>query len=521
MHGVKRVIVFCIMTTILPTILIVVPLYLRHSLFADVTYTVAESDIITIVDGVSSVFCESHSLKMNSSFSAFQSEEFPIKSNKRKHIRLKKSMILPDDTLEYWGFYLLKGATVTLKVCSRYEGSRILVVRGERFLKTCGLLEHNIKKFGATLDKDHNQVKVTFDAPAQEIIGQEDEDAGVDKNKGSEVSSIEVTDFIKRKLGKNKNITERLPRGYINDNNYDKNNKNKNRTYVSHINDIQNVNFDKNTENLILTNEQIQKDIDLKQEDSDIKQEDIGMKQDDLKVKQINIDIKQVVDMKQKYINFKPESNSPKKHNKRHIHSKHHGLTRSKHKKHSKRHRRDIGQILDGKISHGGNAINYTDHDESSTSSFETSLLTCYNGQILLTQDFLPSESCTDVHYLEKSAHLEAVHEVASDGYYYYIFYSDNDIVSNDIHAVFDIYKPTYQYTNMTKSKGCINKTECNFPISFWSNELVIVEIPTKDGIEHEDDDISYLVSTCHPRMSVYMIFPITVMFLIMGCAFL
>lgn len=185
--------------------------------------------------------------------------------------------------------------------------------------------------------------------------------------------------------------------------------------------------------------------------------------------------------------------------------------------------KRDTGQKLDGGINHGGNALNYTyiESDESSVSSFETNLLTCYDGQILLAQGFTPSVQCTDVHYLEKTGHLEAVHDVLSDGYYYYIFYSDNDYISNDIHAIFDIYKPTYRYTNTSKTKECINSTECLFPIKFWSDETVIVEVPTRDGIEHEEDDITYLISTCQPRMSVYIIFPVSVLFLILGCAFL
>jgi hypothetical protein len=57
---------------------------------------------------------------MNSSFHAFQLAGMPDLSPNRKHIRLKKSMSLPDDTLEYWGFYLLKGSTVILSACSRF-----------------------------------------------------------------------------------------------------------------------------------------------------------------------------------------------------------------------------------------------------------------------------------------------------------------------------------------------------------------------------------------------------------------
>lgn len=161
MHGVKRVITFCILTAVLPASLIILPLYLRHTVFADVVYPIAESDIIEIRDGISSVFCQRHSLQMNSSFNAFQLNQKPEISQIRKHIRLKKSMVLPDDTLEYWGFYLLKGATVALKVCSRYDGSRILVVKGERNLRTCGLLEHNKNKFGPHFNSEHGQVLVS------------------------------------------------------------------------------------------------------------------------------------------------------------------------------------------------------------------------------------------------------------------------------------------------------------------------------------------------------------------------
>lgn len=58
---------------------------------------------------------------MNSTFSAFQMSGIPeVSTSSRKHIQLKKSMKLPDDTLEYWGFYLPKGSTVHLSVCARY-----------------------------------------------------------------------------------------------------------------------------------------------------------------------------------------------------------------------------------------------------------------------------------------------------------------------------------------------------------------------------------------------------------------
>lgn len=176
---------------------------------------------------------------------------------------------------------------------------------------------------------------------------------------------------------------------------------------------------------------------------------------------------------------------------------------------------------LDGGIAHGGNAINFTKKsNDSSTSSFEQNLLNCHDGNILLNKEFAASELCTSFTYLESNhSHLQTTHEVLKNGYYYYIFYSDNDFKDNTIHALFDIYKPTYQYGNY--SKGCINVTECTFPIKMFSDDMVVVEVPTRDGIEHESDDITHLVSTCHPRSAVYAIFPVTVLFLILICAFL
>lgn len=177
--------------------------------------------------------------------------------------------------------------------------------------------------------------------------------------------------------------------------------------------------------------------------------------------------------------------------------------------------------LLDQGIKHGGTADKNTidSNEASSVSSFENGLFNCYEGSILLTREFEPSEKCINVDYLVNGKHMETKHDVVEDGYYYYIFYSDNDFVSNDIHALFDIYKPTFQYENVTKS--CINQTECSFSLDMMSPDRVIVEIPTKDGIDLDPDEISLLISVCHPRMGVYVIFPIAVLFFILGCAFM
>lgn len=460
MHGAKRVLAFCFLIGVLPAALLIIPLYLRHSVYADVSVAVAESDVLRMVDGISTVFCQEHRLKMNSSFNAFQMKGTPEISNIRKHIRLKKSMSLPDDTLEYWGFYLPKGSSVVLSVCSRFEGSRILVVKGERNLHTCGLLEHTAKKFGVHMAQGEGQVRVTFETDAQEIYSDSTAHARQaaeenhkkvmeDENVGQEVVDAEETSTVHpvntatadEKIASDPSLVRRS------------------RHAKKRLKDLEQHHSEQSGA--------------LWEKKKALLEESLMPKKDDENVAR-----------EKRYLKVDPKN------------------------------------ALDGGPIHGGNANNFTvKSGETSQSSFESGLFTCYYGQILLAQGFPPSHLCTDVHFLDKGSHMQTKHDVVSDGYYYYIFYSDNDYVLNDIHAVFNIYKPTYQYANYTK--GCINRTECNFPLTFFSAETVIVEVPTRDGIEHEQDDISLLISSCHPRMSVYIIFPVAVLFLILSCAFL
>lgn len=390
MQGSQRVVMFCLLTTVLPAILIISPLYLRNIRYADVMYKMSDSDVIQIHKGQSSIFCEKHSVKMNSSFNAFQMKGRPTLANNTRHIRLRKSMTLPDDTLEYWGFYLFAGATVELKACSRYDGSKILVVKGEKIFNTCGILEGKYKRDPLVVE-NHGHVSVTLENPKddkREIIGQSYD-----------------------------NPNEVWLNDYVSDN--EKKTKHK-------------------------------RDVVL------------------------------------------PPLHNP-------------------------------NTVLDAGVNHGGNALNNSigSLEDKSVSSFESSLYECYNENILMNDFFPYSMQCNNTKYLEDITTLKVVHEVTSDGYYYYIFYSDNDFVNNDIHAIFDIFKPTFQYSNISNSKMCLNSTACVFNVEMFSDELVIVEVPTKDGLNYNDDNFFILTSVCHPRMAVYIFFPVSVLLLILIFAFL
>ncbi|KAM3964605.1 uncharacterized protein ACR2FA_000992 [Aphomia sociella] len=418
MHGSRRVITFCLLTAVLPTILIVLPLYLRNMKYADVMYKISDSDVIQIHKGQSSIFCEKHSLTMNTTFNAFQMKGKPELSDKRKHIRLRKSMTLPDDTLEYWGFYLFKGATVELKACSRYEGSKILVVKGDKILNTCGILEGDKYKKSHPAVENQGHVLVTLENPREK---RNKSNIQISEDRSENVEVIDDDILIDEELRSNP---------FFGSNN----------SYIYNSSET--------------TNSLTQK--------------------------------------------RKKRETIPKK-----LHNP--------------------NTILDTGVHHGGNAFNSTikNLQDASVSSFENSLHECYHNNILMNHFFPFSIQCNSTKYLEKTTTLKVTHDVLVDGYFYYIFYSDNDFVLNDIHAIFDIYKPTFLYNNMSESKVCVNQTKCEFDVGFFSDELVIVEVPTKDGLTYDDDDSSILVSVCHPRISVYIFFPISVLLLVLLFAFL
>ncbi|XP_017013297.2 uncharacterized protein [Drosophila takahashii] len=521
MHGVKRVLIFCLMIVILPAILIIMPLHLRKTVFADVVYPMAESDIIEIRAGISSIFCSKHTLRMNSNFNAFQLRNKPEIATSRKHIRLKKSMTLPDDTLEYWGFFLLKGAKVNVKFCSRYDGSRILIVHGHRELNLCGLTDHNKNKLGANYAKGHEQVQVFFEDNVeiteeksnQDVVMEHENHGGEDLSEDAPQPQLNVS--LKENVSTQpKMFRKKLKKGTIH---HDDHNLHAVATDLQGSHHTEHIlNHHEHSANSQGHHHNHSSNAAPQHPDPSLK-----TTTDETSHSSNHL---QNEDHRDQNSSETHESSTHRQRLKRHNGggTHRHQKRQELYEKLYKRTKRE--NVYDRKPIHGGNAMNFTETDESnSVSSFEKGLFDCFEGMILLTEFFKPNEECSHPFIMDSSPNKSAkvLQNVIEDGYYYYIFYSDNDHVQNELHAVFDIYKPTYQYSNMSESQSCLNTTDCTFNISFLSDEIVVVEVPTRDGIEHEADDITNLISTCHPRSEIYAIFPITVLVLILCCSFL
>merc|ERR1711928_289357 len=68
--------------------------------------------------------------------------------------------------------------------------------------------------------------------------------------------------------------------------------------------------------------------------------------------------------------------------------------------------------------------------------------------------------------------HLE--HDVDSTGFYYFIFTNDNEITNNFVAVSFDMRKTVFDVTS--RSQEC-NSTECRIPLSFMSQEHLVLEV--------------------------------------------
>ncbi|XP_031641099.1 uncharacterized protein LOC116352550 [Contarinia nasturtii] len=139
-QGPKRAIRLCILCIVLPGLLIGVPLYLKHHVFAYQMYPVGISDM-RIIDGkVSTTWCQRQIVRANTTFNAFLLPELPNVANNRIHVNMVRHLELSDDMKEYWGFYLLKGSIVTVSTCARWPGSSMILIRGHKHLQQCAYI---------------------------------------------------------------------------------------------------------------------------------------------------------------------------------------------------------------------------------------------------------------------------------------------------------------------------------------------------------------------------------------------
>ncbi|XP_071454893.1 uncharacterized protein [Hetaerina americana] len=131
----------CLLSILLPALLLTLPLYVRYRVYGrGEAFPLAASDMRLIDSHVSTTWCQRQLVEANASFNAFLMPDTPQVEEEPQRMTMHRSIYLGDDMKEYWGFYLLKGSTVSLSACARWPGASLIVIKGHRHLRECAYI---------------------------------------------------------------------------------------------------------------------------------------------------------------------------------------------------------------------------------------------------------------------------------------------------------------------------------------------------------------------------------------------
>ncbi|XP_059061293.1 uncharacterized protein LOC131854181 [Achroia grisella] len=123
-----------------PSAFIFVPLYLRYRVFSGQMYPMSMTDMRLIDSKISTTWCQRQVVKSNTTFNAFVVPGPPQLTQDLVPVTMTRELELEDDMKEYWGFYLLKGSTVTVSTCVRWPGASLIMIKGYKHLKDCAYI---------------------------------------------------------------------------------------------------------------------------------------------------------------------------------------------------------------------------------------------------------------------------------------------------------------------------------------------------------------------------------------------
>lgn len=141
---------------------------------------------------------------------------------------------------------------------------------------------------------------------------------------------------------------------------------------------------------------------------------------------------------------------------------------------------------------------------------------------LILSLPLTPHSHCnatSDDDKFSKASHTNTItYTVPVNGYYFFVFNSENEKQDNYIRVKFDLQKTVYNVTNPIYS--CNNITnECKLPLHFFSNEKVVFELPVNNNETLWNEEF-IVVSECEPRTAIYLICVISVPLMVLLFAF-
>lgn len=157
----------------------------------------------------------------------------------------------------------------------------------------------------------------------------------------------------------------------------------------------------------------------------------------------------------------------------------------------------------------------------SSFSSSEEALLNCDG--LILSLPLNPHRACephrdSDADFAAASLANKITYSVPTNGYYFFVFNSENEVQDNHIRVTFQLQKNVYDVSESVHR--CQNATaQCELPLAFFSNQRVVFELPVRANETRWNEEF-LVVSECEPRTAVYLVCVLAVPLLILLFAF-
>lgn len=529
LRGPRRVLRLILFGLILPAVLISVPLYVRLILYPPHHYSMNPTDQRLLHRQTSGIWCQAQTARMNGSFNAYLMPDKAHISNSRRRHEMLENLSLKDDVKEYWGFHLLKGSTVTISTCTKWDGGQLMILRGVENLRRCAWIgeEDSLEEIEELpFYSDDTKPEVVTIAPGHEIelpkqaISQERKEGmkmllsevlKLSKSKKEILKllhtegrakhySMDIEEIKKRGRMKKARKLMRRRKGSMED-------------HFPHLSKLFDVSKNNNSTELDAT----------EHNSSDSKGKRIRYADKVSKLTSRNsVEMhsyrnRDRADRLRRSLSDEPEEyddaayeeeeyedgiydNTVSKENSLDLSSAEFSVGAQLFQRKGLKFEKGIfNQTNKGDGS-------YEEH-RSSYSSSEEALASCEG--VIMALPLLSDRRCRNFKRTESN---RVSYDIPVSGTYYFVFSSDNEVFTNDMFI--NITMDRVVYDTNSSNHICFNKTECSLPLSFWSNEEAIIEVP-----ESNWQDSFLLDTVCDPRVSVYLVFIFLVPILILFCA--
>lgn len=554
-----RAVRLCILIVLFPSLLVAVPLYMRFHVYGEQLYPVGISDMRLLDNRVSTTWCQRQLVRANTTFNAFLLPGQPVVDPEPLKVSMTRHLELEDDMKEYWAFYLLQGSSVTVSTCVRWPGASLVVIRGHKHLHQCAYIgddsseeleemEGNVQEtvqWPVTSVHDPNRNKmmtnhhsssisetsnvlnqparmrrfrngVTFHATKGSISSDEKLDYR-DDPESDDVDNI-LIELIrniawgksrhKAKDGVTKAPSTTYPRPYKGSTESQRVNVTRERADYSSAPTSNEVFEDvlKRLQRLGDRGRIVLKRLNEQMGDIIPKNGD-GSGYEDL-----NILRNMVRDILLEKGEGKNMSEGQLDRSRRGITLTPPNLQESLNVDAEDEDAAiEEGLQPDGIADHH-NLMNETTLNDRSNSEFwssfsssEERLLNCAG--LILNLPLTPHKQCIQHrqhHEYTVAAHDNTItYKVPRNGYYFFVFSSENEVQTNYMRVHFELQKRVYNVSNSMVS--CRNSTEpCSLPLDFFSSEKVVLELPLSPNESLWNEEF-IVVSTCEPRTALYL----------------